>query len=942
MPRLTKKSWYRQSRRALYNKARTTPFKRSYLTNRYLHFETLEVRLALSVSAYTIDLVTTSGGIVSSLGASPSINDDGTVAFTKYFSTGGKGIFVASPGNTPRNITPSYETNFSAAQTFREPVQINNSGLVVNTQQVQLSRNVNVWNSNADDSLNTQIAHAFGTTGSSLFTALAFDSIANDGSVVFVGRPGPSASGSVVIYRGQIGASDSYAQIALPNQIPTPLSLMPMIANGGSVVLRYGANSTDPIVLVDPILGPLEVAGPGNGFGAVGAAPGISDDANVIAFYGSLNGSSSSAGPAIWLVDVAQVQGLQVAAANSGGDGVLKPWETYNDLNGNGVFDSATEIDVSMFTSFSTDSRVAVNGTIDDIQGVTAAFIAYNTSNAQGLYTVNITQDASSPSGYRVSSPKLVADTGTTLPGIGNATEFRIYDPVNIKGQIAFWATNGTTQAIFRTHAPAIYVLTVGVIDEPSNHGGHISAARVASAFDRLDRVANANVVNISLNTQNAGSNLALLSAAITNIEARLSPTDLFVFYINAHGYYDLFGPEPLVEAASLDDVPDGPRVLTTGDERLYLSQNNAADNISDDELADLFRSSTWNGTNKLFIISSCFSGGFWGPQDDLMSLPQSAIIADAPETEYSQAISNSGYYTGKLGLAVAAALNAFPATATFSYQELFNRIDLEGKLLSGSGRIQVPYDGWAEPVTLPFQAVTFSSASFGFPLAPTTPPPLLGDYDRNGDVNAADYIVWRQTLTNSITPYDGADGSGNGLVDQSDFAVWKSQFGKTQSAISANTSGVEHAITLSVTHLATQRLGNASTTSQIEDVSTNPLNVVVSPYNEQSHIERVTVRTFGDEFSKLAGGLEIGPPRSHQVNNAKQFTASYRASDLLSLLVTQRRGELAAYSSESTYLIQEAISDCGNYAAAVDEYLTDSDSMQFAMRIGSSLPRLK
>jgi hypothetical protein len=44
--------------------------------------------------------------------------------------------------------------------------------------------------------------------------------------------------------------------------------------------------------------------------------------------------------------------------------------------------------------------------------------------------------------------------------------------------------------------------------------------------------------------------------------------------------------------------------------------------------------------------------------------------------------------------------------------------------------------------------------------------PMILGDYNRNGAVNAADYSVWR-------------DGLG-AMYTQADYAVWKSHFGQT------------------------------------------------------------------------------------------------------------------------------------------------------------------
>ena len=56
---------------------------------------------------------------------------------------------------------------------------------------------------------------------------------------------------------------------------------------------------------------------------------------------------------------------------------------------------------------------------------------------------------------------------------------------------------------------------------------------------------------------------------------------------------------------------------------------------------------------------------------------------------------------------------------------------------------------------------------------------PLLGDYNGDLKVSAADYTVWRDTLGTFVEFGAGADGSFNGRVDYPDFEVWKSQYGQ-------------------------------------------------------------------------------------------------------------------------------------------------------------------
>jgi hypothetical protein len=56
--------------------------------------------------------------------------------------------------------------------------------------------------------------------------------------------------------------------------------------------------------------------------------------------------------------------------------------------------------------------------------------------------------------------------------------------------------------------------------------------------------------------------------------------------------------------------------------------------------------------------------------------------------------------------------------------------------------------------------------------------PSPTGDYNGNGQVDAADYIVWRETLTQSATAGEGADGNANGTIDQADYEFWRARFG--------------------------------------------------------------------------------------------------------------------------------------------------------------------
>jgi hypothetical protein len=56
--------------------------------------------------------------------------------------------------------------------------------------------------------------------------------------------------------------------------------------------------------------------------------------------------------------------------------------------------------------------------------------------------------------------------------------------------------------------------------------------------------------------------------------------------------------------------------------------------------------------------------------------------------------------------------------------------------------------------------------------------PRLAGDYNRDGSVDGADYIVWRRAMQGDVNL--AADGSQNGVVDLADYNVWRTNFGAT------------------------------------------------------------------------------------------------------------------------------------------------------------------
>ncbi len=81
-------------------------------------------------------------------------------------------------------------------------------------------------------------------------------------------------------------------------------------------------------------------------------------------------------------------------------------------------------------------------------------------------------------------------------------------------------------------------------------------------------------------------------------------------------------------------------------------------------------------------------------------------------------------------------------------------------------------------PATVPTHSLSGQELDFHFYIQGLVMQSVLGDYNGNGIVDAADYTVWRDTL-GSTTDFR-ADGDGNYIVNADDYTFWKTRFGNT------------------------------------------------------------------------------------------------------------------------------------------------------------------
>ena len=80
------------------------------------------------------------------------------------------------------------------------------------------------------------------------------------------------------------------------------------------------------------------------------------------------------------------------------------------------------------------------------------------------------------------------------------------------------------------------------------------------------------------------------------------------------------------------------------------------------------------------------------------------------------------------------------------------------------------------------FGEMYLSSKTNGTIYLITNSVPLPGDYNKDRIVDAADYVVWRDSL-GAAGYHVPADGNGDGIVDANDYGVWRANYGRVWSS---------------------------------------------------------------------------------------------------------------------------------------------------------------
>jgi hypothetical protein len=123
--------------------------------------------------------------------------------------------------------------------------------------------------------------------------------------------------------------------------------------------------------------------------------------------------------------------------------------------------------------------------------------------------------------------------------------------------------------------------------------------------------------------------------------------------------------------------------------------------------------------------------------------------------------------------------VNEFPLVVTGTS---FDGRDFEGQLLPSTQyyfdwQFEPAENGeltWTGQVSWVGGRIEVSTIDPGARLIPS----VLGDYNQDGHVDAADYVVWRDAL--EVGGPGRADGNHDGQIDAGDYDVWRTAFGNS------------------------------------------------------------------------------------------------------------------------------------------------------------------
>ena len=109
----------------------------------------------------------------------------------------------------------------------------------------------------------------------------------------------------------------------------------------------------------------------------------------------------------------------------------------------------------------------------------------------------------------------------------------------------------------------------------------------------------------------------------------------------------------------------------------------------------------------------------------------------------------------------------------------------------SHSHQAYAPLEAVEARLTFSFQQTAANQGGSVFVDSVTFFDTLSGDFNSDGQINAADFTVWRDTLGSSVPAFSGADGDGDSLITAADLEIWQAHFGMAVANASSTAAAV-------------------------------------------------------------------------------------------------------------------------------------------------------